>query len=70
LVVEIASPGDESWQKPAFYARHDVDEVVIVDSAERTVAWLALDGGEYRRVQQSGLIELGTAELAAKLDWP
>jgi len=70
LVVEIASPGDESWQKLPFYARHNVDEVVIVDPIERSVAWLALDAGEYQRVSTGGLIDLGAAELAAKLDWP
>jgi Uma2 family endonuclease len=69
LVVEIASPGDESWQKLPFYAAHEVDEVLIVDPAERTVALLALSDGEYRRVQRSGLIELGVAELTDRLDW-
>ncbi len=70
LVVEIASPGDESWEKIPFYARHNVDEVVIVDPVERRVAWLALDVGEYRRVSRSSLIDLGAAELEGKLDWP
>lgn len=70
LVVEIASPGDESWQKLPFYARHDVDEVLILDPAERTVAWLALREGQYQPVSRSGLVELGAAELADRLDWP
>jgi Uma2 family endonuclease len=70
LVVEITSPGDESWLKLPFYARHEVDEVVVVEPAERAVTWLALANGEYRRVSLSGLIELGPAELAARLDWP
>ncbi|MDQ6805037.1 MAG: Uma2 family endonuclease [Actinomycetota bacterium] len=70
LIVEILSPGDESWQKLSFYAAHDVDEVLIVDPAERTVTWLALRGDEYRPVARSGLVELGPAELAERLDWP
>jgi len=70
LVVEIASPGDESWQKLPFYAAHDVDEVLILDPAQRTVAWLALHDGEYQPVAQSGLVDLGAAELAARIDWP
>jgi hypothetical protein len=69
-VVEILSPGDESRQKLPFYADHDVDEVVLVDPAERTVTWLALHDGEYQPVQRSGLIELGPTELAEQLDWP
>jgi hypothetical protein len=70
LVVEILSPGDETWQKLPFYVAHDVDELLIVDPAERTVAWLGLRDGEYEPVRRSALIELGPAELAEQLDWP
>jgi len=70
LVVEVLSPGDESWQKLPFYAAHDVDEVLLVDPAEQTVTWLALRDGEYRPVQRSRLIDLGPSELADRLDWP
>ena len=69
-VVEILSPGDESRQKLPFYADHDVDEVLLVDPAERTVTWLALHDGEYEPVQRSGLIDHGPSELAQQLDWP
>jgi hypothetical protein len=69
-VVEILSPDDETWQKLPFYAAHDVDEVVIVDPIERTVAWLGLRDGAYHPIQRSGLIELGPAELAEQIDWP
>ena len=70
LVVEIRSPGDETWHKLPFYAAHDVDEVLIVDSAEQTVTWLGLRDGKYEPVGHSGLIELGLTELAAQLHWP
>jgi len=70
LVVEILSPGDESWQKLPFYAEHHVDEVLLVDPAERTVTWLELRDSEYEPVQRSRLITLGAAELAERLDWP
>lgn len=69
LVVEIVSPGDETWEKLPFYAAHDVDEVLIVDPAERKVHWLGLAGGQYREAPRSGLIELGTDELAERIDW-
>ncbi len=45
MVVEIPSPGDETWHKLPFYAAHDVDEVLIVDPAEQTVTWLGLREG-------------------------
>jgi len=69
-VVEVLSPGDETWQKLPFYAEHAVDEVLIVDPGERAVAWLALRDGEYQPAQRSELIDLGPAELAEQLDWP
>jgi Uma2 family endonuclease len=71
LVVEIVSPGDETWQKLPFYAAHDVDEAMIVDPSERTVQWLGLaPGGEYRPIERSGLIDLGPSDLAEQIDWP
>jgi Uma2 family endonuclease len=70
LVVEIVSPGDESWEKLPFYAAHEVDEVLIVDPGERSVSWLGLASGEYRPIERSGLIDLGAQELDERLDWP
>ncbi len=70
LVVEILSPDDETRQKLPFYAAHHVDEILIVDPADRTVTWLGLRDGGYQPVQRSGLIELGPVELAEQLDWP
>lgn len=70
LVLEIVSPGDESWQKLPFYAAHGVDELLIVDPLQRTVDWLALQGSTYEPVERSGLIDLGPAELADQIAWP
>ncbi len=70
LVVEIVSPGDETWEKLRFYAAHHVDELLIVDPADQRVDWLALDGSSYQAVERSGLVELGTVELSARIDWP
>ena len=70
LVVEVISPGDETYDKLRFYARHDVDEVLIVDPGERTVEWRALAAGSYERTERSGVIELGAAELGREIDWP
>jgi Uma2 family endonuclease len=70
LVVEIVSPDDETWDKLAFYADHNVDEVIIVDPQQRSVDWLSLGHGEYRKVDRSAVIELGPDELHKQLDWP
>jgi Uma2 family endonuclease len=70
LVVEIISPGDETWQKLPFYAAHDVDEVLILDPEEHAVHWLALTGNDYSPVERSALIDLGRQQLAEQIDWP
>ncbi|MGA7704530.1 MAG: Uma2 family endonuclease [Solirubrobacteraceae bacterium] len=70
LVVEIVSPGDETWEKLPFYAAHQVDEVLIVDPRERTVDWLALNKGDYREVSHSSLVELDAERLTARMRWP
>jgi Uma2 family endonuclease len=70
LVMEIVSPGDETWEKLLFYAAHNVDEVLIVDPKKRTIDWLALHEGGYRPIEYSGLIYLGPDQLAKQLGWP
>jgi hypothetical protein len=70
LVVEIVSPGDESWEKLPFFADHGVDEVLIVDPADRSVHWLGLDHGEYGEIERSELIDLGPAALSKRITWP
>lgn len=69
-MLEIVSPGDQSWEKLSFYAAHRVDEVLIVDPEKRSVHWFALDAGEYRPVRGSGLIDAGVDGLRAAIDWP
>lgn len=70
LVVEIFSPGDESWEKLPFFARHAVDEFVLVDPREQAVHWLALTDGDYRPIERSRLIGLGPADVVERVDWP
>ena len=70
LVVEIVSPGDESWEKLPFYAAHGVDEVLIVDPRARTIHWLGLEDGDYEPIEHSGVIDLGPRELTEQIDWP
>jgi Uma2 family endonuclease len=70
LVLEIVSPGDETWEKLGFYAAHGVEELLIVDPQEQTVSWMGLEAGEYKHLKRSRVIELGANELAARIDWP
>jgi Uma2 family endonuclease len=70
LVIEIVSPGDDTWKKLPFYAAHGVDELLIIDPAEHAVHWLGLSGGEYLPIECSTLIDLGQSDLAEQIDWP
>lgn len=70
LVVEVVSPGDESWDKLPFYAAHDVDEVVIADLADRSLVWMHLTDGAYRQVDRSTLLDVDVADIVAAIDWP
>jgi Uma2 family endonuclease len=70
LVIEIVSPGDESWEKLPFYAARGVGELLIVDPQQQAVSWLGLDAGQYQHLKRSRLVELGAAELAKRIDWP
>jgi Uma2 family endonuclease len=70
IVIEIASPGDDTWQKLDFYAAHSVDELLIADPAKRSVTWLVLHAGRYVQAEYSPLLGVTTAKLAEQIDWP
>lgn len=70
LLVEILSPGDETFEKFPYYAEHRVDEVVIVNVDQRSVQWLALRGGEYVEVDTSTVLGVAVRDVALGLRWP
>ncbi len=72
LVVEIVSPGDESWAKLDFYAARGVDEVLLIDPSTRTITWLTLSPGGhgYDETDHSAVLDIAAAELAAQIAWP
>jgi Uma2 family endonuclease len=70
LVVEIRSPGDESWAKLPFYAAHGVDEVVIIEPDGQQVTWLARRGASYEEVERSAVLDVAVSEVVAQITWP
>ena len=70
LVVEVASPGDDSWKKFDFYAAHDVDEVVIADPETSTLHWFRLVDGRYEPTDRSEVLAVSAADVHAEIDWP
>ena len=51
VVVELVSPGDETYDKLAFYADLGVGEVLVVHPVERRVELFVLRGSRYLAVQ-------------------
>ncbi|MGI8685651.1 MAG: Uma2 family endonuclease [Acidimicrobiales bacterium] len=71
IVVEILSPGDETFEKFDFYARHGVEEIVVVDPMADTVnVWLVDAHGEFQPAQASQLLAVSAADLTSAIDWP
>jgi Uma2 family endonuclease len=69
LVVEVASPGDDSWRKFDFYAAHGVDEVLIADPDAASLHWFRLVDGAYVGVERSELLDVAVDEVHAAIDW-
>ena len=70
IVVEVISPDDETWAKVDFYARHHVDEICTADPMGAEIRWFALTGTAYEETGVSRLLDLSTADLASRIDWP
>ena len=70
LVVEIVSPGDETRRKLDFFHRAGVDELLIVDPEAHTVEWFTRAADRFVPADDSALLGLSTAELAAAITWP
>ncbi|MDE3134738.1 MAG: Uma2 family endonuclease [Acidobacteriota bacterium] len=69
MVIEVVSPGDESWEKLPYFAKRSVDEVLIVEPSTHRVHWLMRHDDRYEATVRSGLLDLAPDELAALLDW-
>jgi Uma2 family endonuclease len=66
VVVEIVSPGDETFEKLPFYASLGVRNVIVVDPAERRVRIFA----GLAEVAMADALDLEAAELASAITWP
>lgn len=70
LVVEIVSPGDESYAKLDFYFHRDVEEVLVVDPRRRAVEWYARGGPAFERQDRSDVLDLSEQDRVRGIDWP
>ncbi len=70
IVAEIVSPGDESYRKFGFYFGRGVEEILIVDPAERVIAWYHRGSDGFEPTARSALLGVTATDLAAQIDWP
>lgn len=77
IVVEVLSPGDQTFAKFGFYAAHGVHEIVVADPDTAAVQIHTLVEGPtsgepagYTRTDRSELLDLTAAALVAVVDWP
>lgn len=70
VVIEILTPGDETYDKLPFYAAHGVEEVLVVDPPERRLRVLVLAGDHYQDASESTLLTVRAGDLEAAIRWP
>jgi Uma2 family endonuclease len=80
VVVEILSPGDESYEKLGFSAERGVRSVIIVEGAENRVRIFQLvdgqvvDGqvvdGQVVEADRCAVLGISASDLTAAIDWP
>jgi Uma2 family endonuclease len=71
LVVEILSPNDKTFEKFDFYARHDVEEILVVDLVKRSLSlWVSDGSSSYLAASDSAILETSCDQLQTKISWP
>lgn len=67
LVAEIVSPQDESWAKLDFYAKADVEELVMVDPAAKAVTWLGRHGSTWDPIERSEVLKAAVVDITDEI---
>jgi Uma2 family endonuclease len=72
MVVEILSPDGKTYKKFDFYSRHDVEEILVVDPADRSVQLWLYDSSlaSYRQNDNSAILGTSRTELESTIRWP
>lgn len=70
LVVEIVSPGDESYAKLTYYFDAGVEEILVVDPNRQRIECYERGSDRFIPAARSRLLDLSIAELDDDVDWP
>ena len=70
IVVEVVSPGDETYQKFGFYHLRGVEEILVADPAKRELRLFRRGETEYELTDSSAVLEASATAIAAGITWP
>lgn len=70
IVVEVISPGDESYATFGSYFARGVDELLIADPQARTVECYTRGAAGFERTGASVLLDVDETTLHGEIDWP
>ena len=70
IVVEVVSPGDETYQKFGFYHLRGVEEILVADPAKRDLTLFRHGETEFELTDSSAVLEASVAAIAAGITWP
>ena len=72
ILVEILSPGDETFEKFDHYAEHGVEEIIVVDPATKTVRCFdrRTDGMDFVECARSTLLAVAMTDVEQQMRWP
>ena len=69
-VLEVLSPGDETFAKFEFYAARAVEEILVAHPTERWVRCWANRQGVFQNVDASALLGVAMTDLVSEVQWP
>jgi hypothetical protein len=69
-VLEVLSPGDETFAKFNFYADRAVEEILVAHPTERWVRCWTNRQGEFQDVNASALLGVTMTDLVSEVQWP
>ena len=71
MVVEVRSPGDNTYDKSAFYLTRGVEEILVADLTSRELRLLVRDPKrEYIEANASQVLQADVARIARDITWP
>ena len=70
MVVEVRSPGDETYAKFGFYHGQGVEEILVADPAARALQLFVREpAGQYLRIEDSAVLGVNLQEIGRHLGW-